>query len=227
MTASYRLAFSLLVAIGPLSLLAQQPRQPWEWTTEERIARRLDPAAIAERVRVHQGTHPSHAGQSTLNTAAAAPAFVIDGNRNPELFLPWEVMDELLENASGDLRAVQPGRRAYRDAVEASGWDETIFWPTLERLARNYAATKDAAIRFQMRTARRADTLSRSEILERDRLNHEVCSSRAETLQAARARFGAAAFDRFLYTAVAPHMGMASMGATDARTLRWIEGGCR
>lgn len=222
------LPFCLAFMFAPVSLFAQQRHAPWEWTVEERIANRLDPSAIMDRVRAHQAAHANHAGQSALGAVdSTPPPFIIDGNRNPELFMPWEIMDALLENVSGDLRAVQGDRRAYRDAIEASGWDETVFWSTLERLARSYAAAKDAVIRLQTRTSRRIDALSRSETLERDRLNHEVCSSRAETLQAARAAFGPAAFDRFLYTAVAPNMAMASIKPTDARTLEWIEGGCR
>jgi hypothetical protein len=72
----------------------QAAKQPWQWTDEERLGARFSPAAIADRNAAYQKSR----ARATSTSAQPAPGqrYVIDGRRNPELFLRHELLDHLL-----------------------------------------------------------------------------------------------------------------------------------
>jgi len=165
---------------------ADSVRQPaWSLTTEERLAIRLDAAHMRQREIARS--------ESQRGVKAAEPVvpryetYVIDGCRDPELFLPTELFDALLL------------RLAQSDGAFASERD------AIERISARYREAKRA----------KADP-------------DELCRLRALALAMARAEFGAAAFDRFLYEAVAPSLSMSFRRSEDAaERLRDQEQGCR
>jgi hypothetical protein len=205
----------------------------WEWTDDERIAMRLDPAAIAQRVSAHQLQMASRSGTGRIASeqTSEAPGFVIDGNANPELFLRFELYEALLNSIDpsvGDERERRISREHYARQLQTLGFDVQTFWPDLTRIATPYfAARADRDV-----TARRADSSSGE---ERRRLRAqlektpvELCRMRFNTLNAARTRFGSERFDEFLYTAVAPtlHMVSGEPSSGAAAGLKLLAEGC-
>ena len=59
------------------------------------------------------------------------------------------------------------------------------------------------------------------------RLTDDICRARAAAMQSLRAEFGEVAFNKFLYTEVAPYIRLFSDGKMDAGVLMRVEGGCR
>jgi hypothetical protein len=83
----------LLVAVLlSLPLLAQSPD---EWDVERRLAARFDEARNAERVAALVARFPNLAFKPEEN-APGSRYYVIEGERNPELFLPHELFEGLL-----------------------------------------------------------------------------------------------------------------------------------
>ncbi|HEX2833680.1 MAG TPA: hypothetical protein VHW00_11760 [Thermoanaerobaculia bacterium] len=99
------IVISAFLAIG---LFAAEPggstsKHAWNWSDDDRIAMRLDSVSVRERLRLYR-EEESRRVSSTSRIIENA-TFVIDGQRNPELFLPWELMERFLNR-------VQPGREA-------------------------------------------------------------------------------------------------------------------
>ena len=181
----------------------------WEWTTAERIARRLDPAASRERL-------TSARGFMVEVVPAPSRQFAIDGARNPEVLLPWELMDTFL-SSNALAAASHVAQAAYEPDLALLGWEEAQFWADMHAIKRDYAQARSALQKLLSVTERHERVIVA--------LNRRICSARADALTAARAKY--AAFDQFLYLAVAPRVALRSSLATDAVTLNWIEGGCR
>src|SRR6266567_7035872 len=101
------IAFFLL---GQVALSTNEQKAPWLWTTEERIARRVD--ADQRRARL-QRELPS--------IRQVAPGwYPVNGALEPELFLPGELLSELLRGADGaDRRATAYRSEFLRFIVEA------------------------------------------------------------------------------------------------------------
>ena len=99
-------------------------------------------------------------------------------------------------------------RELLRDALEARGYDEDLFWAQLESVSTRYAALR---------------------YTDEDANEEEQCRAAFTALESARTLFGRDNFDRFLYEAVAP--GMSFSIATNAphpsQRLCWIANGCR
>lgn len=188
------------VMIGAVSVFAVDGlgQEPWrdpnpyrhisELTVEERLAERLDPARIAERAREHRLRHPQIAAFERSTHAAERPegviTYVIDGRRNPELFLPHELFSSLLTGVRlrEPLRTKQRG--FFRESIRRFGFEDELFWRELERAA--------------------ADLTSMLETKRVDASPDEGCRQRHRALQTAREIFGRQRFDRFLYEVVAP-----------------------
>lgn len=161
----------------------KERKQAWEWATEERIANRLDPGRVAERNRHYQATRSGRpsAMSNSGDTAQHMLSYVIDGGRNPELFLPHELFAGLLTGVvtSEPLRSRQ--RDYYRAGVLQFGFDEATFWRELELLT--------------IAAANRQGLGASAE---------QLCREEYDMLQAARRVFGTERFDRFLYAVIAP-----------------------
>jgi hypothetical protein len=194
-------------------------REPWRWTDEERLAARFNPESIRERREEH------HKEQLARNPKARTPSpteNIIDGTRNPELLLPWELFQTfVMRTLSDDSPAREPNRCRY---AKLAPWiaGEPEFWSRLETAALPFT---DAIER-----SRESGRIEReSGIPPAPEEASDSCRSRLVALEAAREAFGRERFDEFLYTAVAPG-GIRFAdgdGAPTPSRLLWIARGCR
>jgi hypothetical protein len=166
----------LLVAVLlSTPLLAQSPE---EWDVERRLAERFDDARNAERIAVATAKSPG----LSLRSATDAPGsriYLIVGWRNPELLLPHELFDSLLDTDKS-------WRDSYAEKLGEAGWEAASFWTTLDQLSATYRA-----VRYKQQ-------LDSSAV--------SACRARFDALEQARETFGKKKFDAFLYSAIPPGM---------------------
>ena len=177
----------LLLFCAVSMFAAPQPgKQPWQWTDEERLAVRFDPHAMAER-------SAAYAASKTQSLSVGSPSsthalkYVIDGRRNPELFMRHELVDDLLRGF-----APEPQGEQYRQAINRHlkmlGFDPSGFWVGLAEASHSYLVSRrEVDARGHGRTG--AD-------------ENALCAARLGMLTAAEKRFGKERFDQFLYTAI-------------------------
>jgi hypothetical protein len=206
----------------------------WEWTLEERLAARFDPHQMRQRIAAARetGAHGMVRVDPSMTVASLASAeqlpTIIDGNRNPELFLSWELFDDLLREAY-----VEPSEA--RDTIRATFLERATrlslppdFW---DRLAVAAASRLELIARERELLAARsvADVESRRHAdAELDLIEAQLCSARSESLRKARIAFGEETFNRFLYVAVAPNLKyQMEPGKAGAKELRAGEEGCK
>jgi hypothetical protein len=177
-----RHVLALLLCVVPVAAFAASPK-PEEWDVERRLAERFDPVKNGERMAAELVKNPNAAPRPEENSPDARH-YVIDGARNPELFLPHELFEGLLTAFQPDEFMQDAQRELYGRLLGEFGWDAEMFWPTLEQLSADY-------LQLRYRTES-ADPTAR-------------CRARFEALQQARKAFGMKEFDAFLYRAIAPH----------------------
>ena len=145
--------------------------------------------------------------------------YIVDGHRNPELFLPHELYDMLLSGLTPDESLRLKQRAFYQPFLRKLGYDDAAFWNALASINGEYLLVRfgDTQSHFSSTANMQAATDAR-------------CRVRFNALEAARRLFGRAAFDRLLYTVVAP-TAMKSTTTTSsghfADDLRRAEQGCR
>ena len=109
----------------------------WQWPLEARIAKRIDPASMRERAAAKEKER--NAGRLLIQAQGAAlgpTEFIVEGHRNPELLMQFELFDSVLDGT--DPRFREEVRKRYRDDVTAFGWEEVTFWQALETAASDY-----------------------------------------------------------------------------------------
>src|SRR6185436_16391287 len=188
----------------------QDPRQrvtvkpAWEWSLEDRIAKRIDPAATAGPIQ-----------------------FIVEGRRNPELLMPFELFGSVLGGI--DPRFSDEVRTQYREAVTSFGWKEETFWRVLESAASELLRTQTESLGLQSRLSTLSPPDRRAMEMKIEELDYKQCRLRAEALRKVRTLLGRETFDHFLYAAVAPQISISSQFpiGDEAGRLRFIEGGCR
>lgn len=195
-------------------------RKAWELTDKERLVMRLDPVARAKRVAdedLRQGRSPV---PDKLDT--------ITGSTNPELFLPWELLDTLASEAERVMQRQRPTTTA--DQIQNAGLDPDTFWPDVHRLCSPYKAlqAKSNELLDAMQHAGRTEHAQLA--AEWEAMRGRICRERLNALAAARAHFGAEKFDRLLYGVIAPRGTIAIFFASPGKydeNLRFLAGGCR
>jgi len=216
--------FALLLLTPPLH--AQAPtatRPPWEWTDAERIAERTNPDRIRERV--------AEAEANILATQGAKPGTYIladslDGNTHPELFLTVELFQFLVRGA---LTTPADFKRVRRRGFEQRSRQPLPpnFWQRLESMMATYVAA-DARAKAIIERAAAASGEERERL---DQQSHREqagqCRELHDGLERARAEFGRAFFDRFLYETVAPGAGITFAGVPTAAQLTSMIEGCK
>ncbi|HEX6642852.1 MAG TPA: hypothetical protein VF215_17170 [Thermoanaerobaculia bacterium] len=188
-------------------------KSSWSLTTDERIAARLDPAKVTQRLQVfarRASVHPSRATISSSSVSASA-RFVIEGSADPELFMPWELAERFLNTIDSGAADAEASRQRYTDDIVASGWSIASFWTDLDRITTDYFALRHEIGQLSNRKPRADDW----------------CVVRVRVLERARKKFGREAFDRFLYTAVAPNVTVFSDDPMTAEQLLRLTEGCR
>lgn len=207
-------------------------RPAWVWPLEERLARRLDPAHVRDRARAYrERLHAAPATPGVVSTTTGiGPGFVIEGSRNPELFVPTELFESVLRGFSADKATADRVRESYRQRIEAFGWDADGFWSRLEPLVADYLDTVAATASIE-RDLQGADSAERRRRLTADlaAAAQKACHRRAIALRAASAEYGRDEFTRFLYVVVAPSLNVVApaAGENEADELRRAEDGCR
>jgi hypothetical protein len=193
-----------------LTALAASKR-PWEWTDDERIAQRFDPGAIEQRAMAYKASRPKTMVQT--KTSGGGIRYIIDGQRNPELFLRHELFEDLL-------RGIDSSQKAhYQNSLEGdlrtAGFTPATFWKEIETGSRRYRALRDQ-VNAPGHVRVRSD-------------HDELCAERAAALTQVRQRLGGTRFDAFLYTAIAPYLvhSQATTFPDAANRLRREAGGCK
>jgi hypothetical protein len=226
---------TLLLSLISLSAAAQKtpsdsqataaPKPAWEWTLDERIAKRLDPASIRERALENEKDLVERGG---FRPEEIVPVrFVVEGRRDPELLMPFELLGSILHGVAE--MEERETRSIYGPKIIESGWDEVFFWQTLEEASAEYTKTQ----RERLTAPRQARLLPRSErysiASNSDSEGLHECGLRVEALKLIRQKLGSVKFDRFLYENVAPNVSISSDFplANEEWRLRHIEGGCR
>ena len=207
-----RAALALVALLLATSAAAQ--RQPWEWTLDERLADRFNPAKVREREAAGDPRETPGSTDRVFDPADIAPGrpfeYRIDGRRNPELFLSFELFDSLLSGLSPQDSMRSGQRRFISKSIRSFGYDEQKFWSSLESVSAIYLGVKEKSC------ADKACIDAR-------------CSARYDALEAARQLFGPEEFNRFLYVVVAPNkqLALASLYKGHRESLRRQESGCR
>ncbi len=197
-------------------------KPPWEWTTEERLAARFDAEQIASR-RAEALAHQDEAGP------IPAPGFaVINGARNPELLLPWEVFQHLLAQAFNPLAPLQETFRDRTEALAPGGELPAHFWTRLQLASGEFLTAAGTRRTLIAELGRTPETARAPIVAKVEAAGEGYCQKRRRGLDRARNEFGAAWFDRFLYLAVAPDIGMVwPENESWPEELRQAEEGCQ
>lgn len=206
------------------SLSAQQAKAPWTLTVDERIALRTSPELARERV--GGGKRLQTSSESVANRGVTVDAF--DGQTHPELFLPHEVFEELMELAFlASPRTSEVVRTGFLPEVRQHGLPPD-FWQRLQAASTVYLADNRAVRDLLDTDSPRLSTPARQRMEETLELRHgDACRSRADALAAARKEFGRERFDRFLYEVIAVNMFYTADRLLDPEVLRQGERGCR
>jgi hypothetical protein len=202
----------------------------WQWSLEERIASRIDPALMRKRAEAHEADLNRDrplAGAQAHATGARPVEFIVDGRRNPELLMPFELFGSVLRG--GNARISDQVRKQYRQALTSFGWEEETFWHVLEAAASDFFRAQTESLSLQARLSTLSPPERRELETKIEELDYKQCRLRAEALQQVRSQLGRETFDRFLYSAVAPEVSIGSRipVGDEAGRLRFIEGGCR
>jgi hypothetical protein len=215
--------FALAVTV---TAAAQKPA--WQWTLDERIAKRLDPDDIRART-IASEREMNRRELESMGIVAPPLRFVIDGKRNAELFLPFELFGSILTGVDEDLAGRRMMRTIYGAAIRESGWTEELFWQTLEEASADYFEVQRERLALESSTFSLTPVERRAVSAKAEALNVPGCRLRADALQRVRTKLGTEKFDRFLYERVAPNVGVGSDFplANEEWRLRYLESGCR
>jgi hypothetical protein len=232
----------ILLLIPTLAVAAQSaegptkrnpPKPAWRWSVDERLAKRLDPESMKARAEAQaaelkdfQKRFPAPAddlfagelkNQQNVDT--------IRGDKNPELFLTFELFDQLLEMGfpSNGMNQ-QESRRLIEERAVVLGFGQDL-WDRLERAAAPFLKLQ----RREAQLGRTGALPSRS--AEGTKMSPEAlhwCRERARAITSAKAEFGEEPFLRLLYAGVTPGFGITYVfDPGDADRLRYVEGGCQ
>jgi hypothetical protein len=194
---------------------APPPREPWQWTLDERLAVRFDPEDMRRRAEERLADLADFPG-ATYEEGVC----IVNGARDPALLLPFELYNKLLILGFGSKTELwQEDRQEILREAKSLGFGED-FWTTLQTLARE---------QLQLRETRRQEAKQSGGQQPAPSVEEQKaeCAKRLETLTAFRAHFGKR-FDEFLYRAVAPRTNVAMPPNPDwPQQLRLIEGGCQ
>jgi len=215
---------ALLLLVFPAATFEAQPkREAWQWTLEERIAARTDPAAARARVEIDD--QRTRAAGREIQRSEIADIFY--GKDHPELFLPYELFDDLV---TGAFTTSVP----FADHFRASLTPElrrrefpADFWLRLEAISSAYTADYRAIKALLVTINRQSGDERRKSEQKLEIKYRDGCRSRMEALAQARGEFGRERFDRFLYEVVAYPMFHAGDTLPSPDRLRYAEQGCR
>src|SRR5436305_5908869 len=232
------LAVGFLVGAAPMRAVEPSTKDnagkpAWQWTLDERLAKRFDPEARRARIAAKIAAEATY--KTEAEAAEAAGDFaeksrredldVINGRRNPELFLPVELFNILLLNAFPPGGIDPAGYRGMIEPHAAALGFGADFWLRLGRVA---APVLD----FEREREKLAKTnparLHRQEGSEINAEEISACRDRAEALVKAETEFGKEPFLRLLYDVIAPSSEVTySLRGGIVEQARAMERGCQ
>ena len=196
----------LLVAV--LLSLPSYAQSPEEWDVERRLAERFDETRNAERLAVLVARAPKLAFEPE-KYAPGSRYYVIEGKRNPELFLPHELFRGLVDEIGRPEGKTELPDHVYGRKLADFGWEAAPFWTTLSEVSARFRE-------LEYRTTTAAERVAR-------------CRALYDALEGARATFGQKEFDAFLYKAIAEATLLTKVTSepNPAATLRREARGCQ
>lgn len=208
------LIVSILVVTS--SAVWAEGKEPWELTLEERLERRFDPKVNTQRV-------PGAVGGVDLEKNVVS----VDGARQPELLMPYELFQGLLRRVYGPQNEMNlMYRERYTPLLQGLEIDEKTFWVDLERISEDLLRV-DKEKRALAVGLESMSEEKRHEVLQQiDRVQESYCTDRVRVLSEAERFFGKEKFYRFLYEGVAKTMAITSLSSTPEQ-MRFIAGGCQ
>lgn len=233
---------SILLLISTFAAPAQSvevptegnPSKPaWKWSVDERLAKRFDPESVkarAEERAAKRKDFEKHFPALAQNPLAGEVknqqnVDTIEGETNPELFLTFELFDQLLEMGFPPHGMnQQESRRLIEERAVVLGFGQDL-WDRLEQAAAPF-----------LKLQRREEQLTRNGALpsrpaDDTKMSPEAlhwCRERARAIAAAKAEFGEEPFLRLLYTGVTTGFDITYVfDPGDAGRLRYVEGGCQ
>src|SRR4051812_7086158 len=115
-----RLFFLAAAWLASSAFHGSTPDAPvWLWTPADRVDARL------ERL---TATRSGPRVQSLSVNAGDSSRLVIDGRTNPELLMPNELFNALLQGLSDDAQVRSVNRQILAPGIRAFGFDEAAFW---------------------------------------------------------------------------------------------------
>ena len=191
------------------------PKEAWQWTDEERLSSRFNPTAIAQRNAArHADSIPGTTTAASIkSTGSTSLEYFIDGRRDPALFMPHELFENLLRAVGSDASVRARGRRVLDPGLKSLGFNDTAsFWADLEKDSKPFLVLQAQLIAHDPHFSDR-----------------ELCAARAAALARVRKRVGSARFDQLLYTLIAPGLqySQATSFPDPAARLRHEAEGCK
>jgi hypothetical protein len=209
-----------LVFVFASCVLAASDAPPvWRWETKDRLAERFDETRIRERARGRVATDRAGNASEGAYSPEGGTNYIIDGSRNPELLLPFELFDALMTGWTvvPSLRAKQ--RAYYAPSIRAAGMNDEALWDALQSVSGEYLLLRYGGV--QQSQGPSGSTAAADDAL---------CRARYDALEKARALYGREQFDRMLFTAIAPSVrsALATSNAAEHRArLERADEGCR
>lgn len=204
----------------------------WQWTLEERLAKRFDPEAMRARVAAYAAELDAHRDKSgKLWGEDDIPEWMrhrtdvalIKGALNPELFLPRELFINLLMSAfPAEGYDTSEYKRMIEDRAAALGLGSDL-WTRLRKVAAHVLVLE----RKREKLARENPSAVITEGTEMSADDIVLCRSQAQALAQAEAEFGKELFLRLLYQAVTPSLQTSdTLYEGTAEHKRYLERGC-
>ncbi len=209
-------------------------RKPaWKWSLDERLAARFDPKSMAAREGERQAKETelrkrwakSVLEEKARETEPSSVQEIIYGSKTPELLLPMELFDALLERGfppNEEKEHLQESRVWIEERAAALGFGQD-FWTRLEQAATSY-------LKLLHEADRQPPAIQASD----DKYKIGRCRARSQALESAQAEFGEEPFLRLLYEAVAPNVAIARLLGRNppdyqrySEELRFQERGCQ
>lgn len=205
-----------------LLLLAMQdapPKAAWEWTNEERIAARTDAVSRAAR-------RDAAVAAGDVSPGEDADDIVV-GSRNPELLMPYELMDRVALAFFTDGARQAQWRERWRAGEEILGDD---FWERLAAVAHPFFESHRRFAELTKQAEQTTDGERRMIREEQQMIHRSQCRLRLDALEAARSVFGPDRFDHFLYEVIAPGekilISLNEPFGPSGDPWRWLSEGC-
>jgi hypothetical protein len=187
---------ALLFATFAVSIAAAQPaKEPWKWTTEERLRVRFDASARSARLAEYARSETRSAG-----AASGSDVDVIDGRTHPELFLPSELFEALVFLRVTKPQWLRDDVASRSDDVLRSAAEQSRFAAMTDVYGKTLLQERALLTEKASAGSRRAAAIDAA----LEELRKTKRTAEAAALREVRKTFGRERFDRFLYTVVAP-----------------------